>query len=213
MPPKKDAMEIITSRSLTRDKRPICIPDGTRKDVRVRVGDENKRIILTCPDVQVAVDYSRNPFKSSKDSGYVTLTLQKDDLRAVKYIDTAVTKIVQVEPRLRTLDQIRMTPRTWAAIFRGSATGDQLKLTVARNMVGFFDRHGKPIAETEESSPWNALTTGVRVAVTIEPAFLWVFNRRAGITWTLCQVRFLADKIDMSRVTDGGEWTMQPDSD
>ena len=196
----------------------LDLPLGGRSQ-EIHAQEHKKCIWLTLTNASTSTPFTRNAFKADPDAGHVSFQLTEQDQLAIQNVDAQVYELVLLQERYKNVEQVRLTPRTWEQMFRRSMYGGVIKVAVNKSSVAFFDKDKNVLNNsTEQDTPdklWNYLGQDTKVNIVLEPTMLWFMNRKAGISWTLKQVRFLEDpKLQESSGNNSyANWQLEDDDD
>jgi hypothetical protein len=147
---------------------------------------EGKRFWIKCDGVIIKYPFAINQYRTTEGSGTFVVNVSDGLRNTVRLID----KFVQDEfDRLylnKICDNIMLTKGALQDMFRNSLYNDTLRISVSDKNCGFFKSDNSKISSPMLS---DILKEDAKCSIMIEPAFVWMVNKKIGIHWDARQIK------------------------
>jgi hypothetical protein len=140
--------------------------------------EDNKLVGMVLSHVEVsgvAVQFGKT---------YLSMTVGDKHREWIGQVDEKVLELAKEEEKLKIIDALYMTQRTWDQIFRPSVHGNNtFRVMVPDKQVMCFMEETSALFDANMDLPSN-------ISVVVSPNLLWCMNGQAGISWALKQLKF-----------------------
>lgn len=196
-------METETNQPLTSDEF-ICVSCDNGEEMTERltleknkklfeIRREGKRLWIKIDGVTVKYPFNVNQYRPEEGSGTFVIYTTDGLRNVITLIDEFVKKEFDRMYLNKICENIMLTENALKEMFRDSLYEDTLRLNVNQKNCGFFRSDGTRIPTPNVS---DILREDITLGIVIEPAFVWMYNKKIGVHWDARQIKLAPLKLN-----------------